>query len=187
MGIGKMLDKGVKKVATSVGLIGGFLAGSQVPAYFQNFTQRVGGMRDEAVNQLKEFENIAESLDMTFREYVSALINGDVTAELTGEYVSHLPERVDTLRNAYEGLLYTVNNGMPFDEVIEFLEAVKEVGYQPVYNALEAFGPSIQLSGEGLAYGAITALLGAGIARGAYGLAKWALSGRKRKKIDLKD
>lgn len=79
-------------------VLSGALVGSQVPAFVDAYTQRLGGALDEARSTLAGFERAAASAGLTFDDYRRRLLeNQDVAFRKTGEAVARLADRVAML------------------------------------------------------------------------------------------
>lgn len=76
-------------------VLSGALVGSQVPAFVDAYTQRLGGALDEARSTLASFERAAASAELTFDDYRRRLLESqDVAVRKTGEAVERLAARV---------------------------------------------------------------------------------------------
>jgi len=76
----------------------GAVAGSQVPAFVDAYTQRLGGALDEARSTLAGFESAAAGSGLTFDDYLRRLLQSeDVAFRKTGEAVDRLAARVAML------------------------------------------------------------------------------------------
>ena len=74
------------------------IAASQVPAFVQQYQQRLGGALQEAQRQLGEFEANATASGLSFNDYVKRLSqNADPAVARTGETVGGAARRVADL------------------------------------------------------------------------------------------
>lgn len=88
----------VRDLVFLVFVLGGLLAGSQVPAFVDAYGQRLGGALDEARATLASFERAAASAGLTFDDYRRRLNASDDTAvHKTGAAVDRLVDRVVVL------------------------------------------------------------------------------------------
>ena len=79
-------------------VLGGAVAGSQVPVFVDAYTQRLGGALDEARATLASFERAAASAGIGFDDYRRRLnASEDIAFRKTGEAVDRLAERVALL------------------------------------------------------------------------------------------
>ncbi|SET47957.1 DUF2937 family protein [Thalassotalea agarivorans] len=83
-----------------------FIAGVQLPAFIQQYIQRLAGRLDEAQYNLAQYQHIADihyqgSLDTLAQRY---LANSDITVVKVGEIVQSLILRVDYLSSHLDTL-----------------------------------------------------------------------------------
>lgn len=79
-------------------VLGGLLAGSQVPSFVDAYGQRLGGALDEAYATLASFERAAAGAGLTFDDYRRRLnANDDTAIQKTGAAVDRLVVRVAEL------------------------------------------------------------------------------------------
>lgn len=79
-------------------VLGGAIAGSQVPTFVDAYGQRLGGALDEARATLASFERAAASAGLPFDDYRRRLnASEDVAFRKTGEAVDRLADRVAVL------------------------------------------------------------------------------------------
>lgn len=79
-------------------VLGGAIAGSQVPGFVDAYAQRLGGALDEARLTFAGFERAAAGAGLTFDDYRRRLLeNPDLAFRKTGEAIDRLAERVALL------------------------------------------------------------------------------------------
>lgn len=145
-------------VVDKAGTIAGFGLGSQIPAFFDDYRQRVGGAAGEAGKSLGQFQDDADkyfggSLDKLIEHYKG---NTSDVIQDGGENIGFLQERFNELQSAYD----TLKNSSILEKPMEYWNAVD---MDLVKQTLNDFVPSIPLSPEGLAFGVAGVLaVGAG-------------------------
>lgn len=86
-------------------VLGGTLAGSQVPLLVDAYAQRLGGALDEASRTLAGFERAAASLGMSFEQYLAEHRSSDApSVRATGVELDRLTERVARLAELAQSL-----------------------------------------------------------------------------------
>jgi hypothetical protein len=79
-------------------VVAGGLGASQVPSYMQEYEQRLGGARDEAVRQSQAFHRVAQGSGLSFEDYLATLLGKPEQAvRQTGERIRDLDARAAAL------------------------------------------------------------------------------------------
>jgi hypothetical protein len=141
------------------GLLGaGVLA--QFPAFFQQYLQSLGGRLDQAELQEARVLAAAEHHGLTVEDYLTRFAEApDPAIRDGGEIAASLLSDAEHLRQALSGLSEATAVERPFAFVEHLDPAILSA-------TAERFGPALPLSFEGLVYGALGLLLGAGLAAG---------------------
>jgi len=124
----------------------GAVAFSQVPAYMQQYFQRLGGHLDEATRQLKQFEHVATQAGESINAFAArAQASTDTVMARMGDIVAATITRVDDLSAAVAAL----RAATPWSRPFVFLEHV-DLGIARA--AWADFVPAVPTNFEGALY-----------------------------------
>ena len=133
---------------------------TQFPAFFRQYLQSLGGRLDQAELQEARVHAAAQEHGLTVEDYLSRFAEApDPAIQDGGEIAASLLTDAEHLRQALGALSEATALERPF----AFAEHVDPA----ILSATaERFGPALPFSFEGLVYGALGLLLGAGLAAG---------------------
>src|SRR3954468_14358252 len=95
--------------------VGGALVFTQVPEFFQQYLQRLGGHLDEARRQLLQFQTVAEQSHLTVESLAhQTSINPDAAVARLGGVITDTITRVAELETAQAALLHASVWTRPF-------------------------------------------------------------------------
>lgn len=137
-------------------VVGAFLC-SQIPAFMQQYTQRLGGHLSELNHQLVQLQKVAKLSGKTLPEYVAKFqASGDLDFIRQGELMQQLIERQQVLTQALTQLIHA-------DTVQRPLIFIRHLQIDIAQGTMQSFQPSLTFSGEGLFYALLGVLVGYGI------------------------
>ena len=143
------LSAGEKLVDRALCVTGAILF-SQLPEFFQQYLQRLGGHLDEARRQLDQFRQTASQSGMTLERLIAdASGQADPALARLGHVVADTAHRVDTLAAAESALREASAWTRPFVFLGHFDPAIAHATWA-------VFRPAVPTTAEGAAY----ALLG---------------------------
>lgn len=126
-------------------VIGAFL-GSQIPAFMQQYTQRLAGHVAELQILVDEMNKMAAHTGKTLEQYTQKfLTSSDVDFVVQGQFMLTIEER---WKNLSTSLAYLTDSSM-WTRPYVFL---KEMNYDIAQSTFHSFQPSINLSIEGMSY-----------------------------------
>ncbi len=122
---------------------------SQLPEFFQQYLQRLGGHLAEAQRQLEQFRKVAEKSGVSLDQFASDVAaQRDPAMARLGQVIGDAHARVDTLAAAESALRDASGWTRPF----VFLGHVDP---RIARGTWEAFRPAVPTTAEGLAYAAV--------------------------------
>jgi hypothetical protein len=131
---------------------------AQFPAFYRQYLQSLGGRLDQAELQEARVYAAAERSGLTVDDFLGRFAdNPDMAIQDGGDIAASVLSDAQHLREALAALGEATALERPFAFVHHLDPAV-------VTAAAERFGPALPLSFEGLVYGALGLLLGAGVA-----------------------
>ncbi|MBA3722978.1 MAG: DUF2937 family protein [Parachlamydiaceae bacterium] len=164
-------------------IIVGAFVGSQVPAFVQQYSQRLSGHVQELEHIIEEIKKIAQFSGKTLDQYIQKFLNStDPDFVLQGEFMHNVVVRWENLVKAYSNLQGSSMWSRPY---VFFRELQYEIGETTFYN----FKPSISLSLEGVCYAGLGIIFGYFIYNGLTNCIKWCFSKctfPKKKQLKLK-
>lgn len=138
----------------------GALLGSQIPAWVQQYSQRLGGHVNELKYLIEKLTFISLSVSKTPEEYMHKLIgSSDPDVVKQGEFIQAIFERSEALSYASKRLSDCSIWERPF-------VLIRTIDYDVAISTLASFQPSLSMTIEGLCYTAIGILFGCLIYQG---------------------
>jgi hypothetical protein len=129
--------------------VAGAVLFSQLPEFFQQYLQRLGGHLDEARRQLEQFRAAAAQSGMTLDRLVAdAGAQGDPALARLGRTVAAAAQRVDALAAAESAL----RNAGAWSRPWVFLHRLDPAIARATW---AVFRPAVPTTAEGLAYAAV--------------------------------
>lgn len=102
--------------------VAGAVLFSQLPHFFQNYTQRLGGHLEEIKRQLFNLEQAAQKSGKTLPQYIEKFtVNSDQDIALQGEYMQSLISRFSDISRAYDGMAL----GAPWTRAFHFVQTLQ--------------------------------------------------------------
>lgn len=127
---------------------------SQFPEYAQQYTQRIGGARDEVVKIMTQFRDDAMKEGYTSDEAIARMKNNsDSFIQNRGVAVEIVANREDFLVDHYQDLL----RERPFGQLATFLQ---HRDAEVAQATLDAYKPALPLTFEGFTHAALGFLVG---------------------------
>ena len=135
---------------------GGAAVATQFPAYFQQYLQRLGGARDEAIRAAEAAGSGASVLGLSIEEYARQLSSLGDQGAVQSKVILDLIERSETLNASYQNVSNATALQQPFLLASAF---DTEIG-QRAWDAMEF---ALPLSVNGLIYAIIGLVVALGI------------------------
>lgn len=136
--------------------VGAFLF-SQIPAFMQQYTQRLGGHLSELNHQLVQLQKVAKLSGKTLPDYVAKFLgSADLDFVRQGELMQQLIERQQVLAQAFTHLIHA-------DAFQRPLFFIRYIQFDIAKGTMQSFQPSLTFSEEGLFYALLGVLAGYGI------------------------
>ncbi len=152
----RMIDSMLDRVAAVLGV---FIF-VQFPQFFSQYIQRLGGHLDEARRIVDLYIKAANSLNLTFEEYINIhLAANNPVFVSSGEQISQIAERFYALEKS----LFKLLEATPLTRLWTFL---READWEIAAQTWRFFTPGIPTTMEGLVYAIIGLFLGWGIYSG---------------------
>jgi hypothetical protein len=141
--------RAVSQLVDRVLCVVGAVLFSQLPEFFQQYIQRLGGHLAEAQRQLEQFRKVAERSGVTLDQFASDVAaQRDPSMARLGQVIAEAHARVDTLAAAEAALRDASGWSRPF----VFLGHLDP---RIARGTWEAFRPAVPATAEGLAYAAV--------------------------------
>jgi len=130
---------------------------AQFPQFFSQYLQRLGGHLQEIRRAINKYEQAAESLGISFEDYIRQHLTAEERVfQTSGEVIAGLLNRLENIENSF----YQLQQAGPFTRwIIFFQEADWEIARQ----TLTFYTPGIPTSMEGIIYAFTGLLLGWGL------------------------
>jgi hypothetical protein len=142
------LSAGEKLIDRALCVTGAILF-SQLPEFFQQYLQRLGGHLDEARRQLDQFRQTAAQSGMTLDRLIAdASGQADPAMARLGHVVADTAQRVDTLAASESALREASAWSRPFVFLRHFDPAIAHATWA-------VFRPAVPTTAEGLVYAAL--------------------------------
>lgn len=130
---------------------------AQFPQFFSQYLQRLGGHLQEIRRTINRYEQAAESLGISFEEFLSQHLTAEERVfQISGEVIVGLISRFENLQNSFSQL----QQAGPFTRWIIFFQ---EVEWEIARQTLNFYTPGIPTSIEGIIYAFSGLLLGWGL------------------------
>lgn len=134
----------------------GAFIGSQIPEFFQQYTQRLAGHVAELSYQVDGLKKIASISGKTLDQYIHKfMINSDPDFVRQGEFMDGILIRWQELNQA----LFKLTQASIWEHPFVFL---KEMDYSIARSTYQSFQPGLNLSTEGFLYACLGILAGYG-------------------------
>lgn len=131
----------------------GAFAGSQIPEFMQQYTQRLGGHVHELNRLINQLHGLALQSHKTLEQYIHKfLYNSDMDFIQQGEFMNQMLIRWENL----DQILYRLNHSSIWERPYVFLTTLQS---DIAESTLASFQPGLNLNLEGLSY-AIIGMLG---------------------------
>ncbi len=135
----------------------GALGMAQFPQFFSQYLQRLGGHLQEARRTIDMYQQAAESLGISFEEYISRHLQAEEQVfQTSGEVISNLVSRLETLEVSFANL----QQAGPFTRWLVFSQ---EVDWDIARQTFYFFTPGFPTSIEGIIYALTGLILGWGV------------------------
>jgi hypothetical protein len=135
-------------------VVAGAFLGSQIPAFLQQYMQRLAGHVEELNHQIAELQKIASYSGKSLDTYIQKfLASSDPDFFLQGEFMQTTVLRLQTLSQT----LHDLKLSSIFMRPYIFL---KEIQYPIAHSTYNDFQPSLNLNIESLSYTVLGILLG---------------------------
>lgn len=150
MGIVKLFSSLLDRVF----VVAGAFIGSQVPAFMQQYTNRLAGHVEELKHLVEAIQKSASLSGKTLDQYIHKfLTNSDQDFVQQGEFMQSLVNRWDSFSTALRHLSESTVWSRPF-------VFIRELHYDVAGSTLYSFQPNIVLTIEGLCYTGLGILTG---------------------------
>jgi hypothetical protein len=141
------------KIFSSIGsildrlcVVAGAFVGSQIPEFFQQYTQRLSGHVSELHRLLNQMRQVASYSNKTLEQYIHKFISSsDPDFVHQGEFMQGMVSRFDELNQA---LNYLMQSSMWLKPYV----FAKGIQYDIAHATLSSFQPGINLNVEGFCY-----------------------------------
>lgn len=134
-------------------VLGAFI-GSQIPAFMQQYTQRLGGHVAELNRLFDHLQVVAGQSNKTINQYIHKFLSSsDPDFVHQGEFMQNLEMRLQQLNQS----LYQLTHSSLWDRPFVF---IKDLHYDIAQSTFASFQPSLNITVEGLCYTGIGMIAG---------------------------
>ena len=140
----------------------GAFVGSQIPEFFQQYTQRLAGHVDELGHLLDHLRHLAASSNKTLEQYIQKFLSSsDPDFAGQGELMQGLTVRWEELHQALHHLTYSSIWMRPY-------VFIKDLQSDIFHSTLASFQPGFNLTLEGLGYAGLGIFVGLALYQAIY-------------------
>ncbi len=131
-------------------------AGCQFPEYYQQYLQQLAGRLGQAEARVQEISSDARSMGLSTEAYIGKFLDSEVHALEGARMRDSLADAVDL-----RGTLADLRGASLLTQPFRFAAQLEPSAAKSTFGL---FKPAVPLTGAGIAYGLLGALLGASIA-----------------------
>lgn len=141
-------------------VVAGAWIGSQIPQFFQQYIQRLGGHIDELSYLKSQLNLYAGRSHKNLAQYTQKFLSEpDADFHLQGQFIQDIISRLDRLSNSLHSLL----NSTDWNRLYRFFS---EMDTETAKATLRSFQPGFSMSLEGVVYTGLGIILGYALYRG---------------------